>query len=85
MKNSRIMARNRGHLSLHAICSLTPKIKMVENRSHRRLRNVITYSELNALSSVVLYNTSKRKKTGKKYLVEKIIERQKANSVSHIF
>jgi len=79
------MARNRGHLSPYAIYSLTPKIKMAENRSRRRLRNVVNYAELNALFSVVLYNTSKRKKTGKKYLVERIIEQEKANSVSHIF
>ena len=41
---------------------------MAESRSRRRLRNVLDYSKLNALSSVVLYHTSKRKKTGKKYL-----------------
>jgi len=79
------MARNRAHLSLYAIYSLTPKIKMGENRSRRQLRNVVSYSELNALFSVILYNTSKRKTTGKKYLVERIIEQEKANSVSHIF
>ena len=43
------------------------KIKMAENTSRRRSRNVLDYSELNALSSFVLYNTSKRKKTWKKY------------------
>ena len=79
------MARNSGHLSPHAICGLTPKIKMAENTSRRRSRNALDYSELNALSSVVLYDTSKRKKTGKKYLVERIIERRKLHSVSHIF
>lgn len=66
------MARNSGHLSLHEICGLTPDIKMAENMSRRRSRNVLDYSELNALSSVVLYHTlyhyhyhytSKRKKT----------------------
>ena len=59
----RSMARNSGHLSPHSICGLTTKIKMGENTSRLRPRNVLDYSELNALSSVVLYNTSKRKKT----------------------
>ena len=79
----KVMARNRGHLSPYTICGVTPKIKMAESRIRRRLTNVIDYSELNALSSVVLYKTSKRKKTGKKYLVERIIERRKVHSVSH--
>ena len=57
------MTRNSGHLSPHSICGLTTKIKMAENTSRRRSRNVLDYLELNALSSVVLYNTSKRKKT----------------------
>ena len=60
------MARNSGHLSPHSICGLTTKIKIAENQentSRRRSRNVLDYSELNALSSVVLYNTPKRKKT----------------------
>ena len=60
---SETMARNSGHLSPHSICGLTTKIKMAKNTSRRRSRNVLDYSELNALSSVVLYNTSKRKKT----------------------
>ena len=58
-----IMARNSGHLSPHSICGLTTKIKIAENTSRLRPRNVLDYSELNALSSVILYNTSKRKKT----------------------
>ena len=61
--NNVSIARNSGHLSPHSICGLTTKIKMAENTSRRRSRNVLDYSERNALSSVVLYNTSKRKKT----------------------
>ena len=57
------MVRNLGHLSPHSFCGLTTKIKIAENTSRRRSGNVLDYSEVNALSCVVLYNTSKSKKT----------------------
>jgi len=42
----------------------------------------VDYKELNALSSVVLFNTSTRKVKGRKiYNVERIIERRKAKYV----
>ena len=69
LESNNRMARKWEYLSPHSICGLTTKIKMVGNTSCRWSRNFIDSSELNALSSVVLYNTSKRKKTGKKYIV----------------
>jgi len=58
--------------------------KEQRNNMAARERSVpkVDYKELNALSSVVLFNTSTRKVKGRKiYNVERIIERRKAKYV----
>jgi hypothetical protein len=60
---------------------------MATNTS-KRSRNVVDYKQLNALSSVVLYDTStvKRKRTcGSFYQVERIITRRRICHVSCVF
>ena len=52
--------------------------------SHRgRSRNALDYSELR--SSYTTNYTTKRMRTGKKYLAERIIERRETHFLSHIF
>ena len=66
---------------------LQKQSNMATNTS-KRSRNVVDYKQLNALSSVVLYDTStvKRKRTcGSFYQVERIITRRRICHVSCVF
>jgi hypothetical protein len=47
----------------------------------KRMRESIDYQQLNMLSSIVLYNERKKRKTGKLYEAERIIERRNKGRV----
>ena len=77
------MARNRGHLSPHNETRLSPgeqRMKQLKNMAaSERSVPKVDYKQLNALSSVVLFDTSTKKFKGRKiYDVESIVERRKA-------
>ena len=48
------------------------------------MRESINYQQLNMLSSIVLYNERKKRKTGKLYEAERIIERRNKGRVRTI-
>ena len=62
--------------------TICTKIKMAE-RVQRKGSLTVDYSQLNSLSSVLLYDTKRRKrKQGTEYPVERIIHRRKVKQVS---
>ena len=80
------MARNRGHLSPHIRTRFSPGARRMKQRNNmaasKRSVTKVDYKQLNALSSVVLFDTSTKKVKGRKiYNVERIIERRKAKYV----
>ena len=80
------MARNRGHLSPDIETRLSPGEQRMKQRNNmaasgRSVRKV-DYKQLNALSSVVLFDTyTKKVKWRKIYDAERIIEHRKAKYV----
>ena len=81
--NCRSMARNRGYLSPHIETRLSPaeqRMKQLNNMAASECSvPKVDYKQLNALSSVVFFDTSTKKFKGRRiYDVERIIERRKA-------
>ena len=77
------MARYRGYLSPHIETRLSPaeqRVKQLNNMAASECSvPKVDYKQLNALSSVVLFDTSIKKfKESTIYDVERIIERRKA-------
>ena len=77
------MARNRGHLSPHIETRLSPGEQRMKQLNNMAVSECSVHcKQLNALSSVVLCDTSTKKFKGSKiYDVERIIERRKAKYV----
>jgi hypothetical protein len=80
------MARNAGHLSLLIGMRFSPlALQFCNMAARKRCLLEVDYAQLNALSSVVLYDTKKSKKRSKNnriYDVERIIERRNVKHVS---
>ena len=55
------------------------------NISSKRAGKIVDYKQLNALSSVVLYDTGKKKKNASFYEVERVITRRRVCHVSCVF